>query len=384
MADWASLMNAPPPSSSPVICESEGLLVTASDGRCQLKVAEVLAHLPKADPVVPDPGRATTQHAKATVDSSLLSAKQAFLPAKSSNMLPSEEGIFKMFEECLTRNEDSWWLKLIGSVAFNFKPRNKMSPEDMIAAYSSTRDWSNSAVRCLAWHPHVTKLAVAFKDDSVQVMASTSATNPVLKHKRQRHISCMAWRPFSSSELVVGCANGILIWTIDPASVVARPSAASVSLLPESPSPTTSLSWSPNGLLLMSASAADTTVYLWDTASENKTPLRRIGGGGVHLCSWSPTGNAILTATTSTVFRLWSTKTWLPERWNVLGGHINNACWSPCGTALLFTSSQESQIFCLRFALLDENQLESSGAAIPIMDLSKLAFTTDGGQEEFW
>ena len=41
----------------------------------------------------------------------------------------------------------------------------------------------------------------------------------------------MAWRPFSASELAIGCASGVLIWTVYPLSVVARPSAACVSLL---------------------------------------------------------------------------------------------------------------------------------------------------------
>ena len=33
------------------------------------------------------------------------------------------------------------------------------------------------------------------------------------------------------SELAVGCSTGVLVWTIDPSSVVARPSAGCVSLL---------------------------------------------------------------------------------------------------------------------------------------------------------
>ena len=287
-----------------------------------------------------------------------------------------------MFEDCLTRNEETWWVKLISAVAFSFKPRHNLSPEDLITTYSSTRDLGSFAVRYLAWHPHVAKLALAYKDDSIQTMAASLSTNPVLKHKKQRSISCLGWRPFSSSELAVGCSNGVLLWTVDPASVVGRPSAACVSMLPESHAPVTSLSWSPNGRLLMSTSASDTTILLWNTASENKVPLRRVGGGGVHLCTWSPQGSAILTATTSQVFRLWTTKDWQPERWTVLHGHINNACWSPCGTSLLFTTSEDAQIFCLRFTVSVENELESSGAAIPIMDLSKVMFTVDKGHEE--
>lgn len=68
---------------------------------------------------------------------------------------------------------------------------------------------------------------------------------------------------------------------------------------------------------------------------------------------------------------------WKPERWNILSGHINNACWSPCGTALLFTTSTEAQIFCLRFSIVEENNaitVQSAGAAVPVMDLAKVTF----------
>ena len=49
--------------------------------------------------------------------------------------------------------------------------------------------------------------------------------SPVLKYKQQRGVSCMQWRPFLASELAVGCSTGLLIWNVDPCSVVARPSA---------------------------------------------------------------------------------------------------------------------------------------------------------------
>lgn len=75
------------------------------------------------------------------------------------------------------------------------------------------------------------------------------------------------------------------------------------------------------GKLLLSSSAADTSMILWNTSSETKIPLRRVGGGGVHLVAWSPRGRGkILAATPSTVFRVWETKMWTHERWNVLEG----------------------------------------------------------------
>ena len=55
-------------------------------------------------------------------------------------------------------------------------------------------------------------------------------------------------------------------------------------------------------------------------------PLRRISGGGIPFAKWSPQGSAVMAATTSTVFRIWNTSNWLPERWNTVSGHINRYC----------------------------------------------------------
>ena len=41
----------------------------------------------------------------------------------------------------------------------------------------------------------------------------------------------MQWRPFLASELAVGCSTGLLIWNVDPCSVVARPSAGKINIV---------------------------------------------------------------------------------------------------------------------------------------------------------
>ena len=43
---------------------------------------------------------------------------------------------------------------------------------------------------------------------------------------------------------------------------------------------------------------------------------------------------------------------------------VHSFCWSPCGTAVLFTTSEQTQIFSLRFTLNEEtNEIISAGAA---------------------
>lgn len=41
-------------------------------------------------------------------------------------------------------------------------------------------------------------------------------------------VACLAWQPFAASQLAVGCSSGVLLWTVDPASVVSRPSSSCV------------------------------------------------------------------------------------------------------------------------------------------------------------
>lgn len=123
----------------------------------------------------------------------------------------------------------------------------QLSGEDMIARFSPNPDWFSSKIRVMAWHPHTLKLAVALKSDQIQVLGQNLVATPTLKYKKQRGIACLAWRPLNGSELAVGCLTGLLIWTVDPLSVAARPSASCVNVLPTPPghAPVTSLNWDP-------------------------------------------------------------------------------------------------------------------------------------------
>lgn len=50
-------------------------------------------------------------------------------------------------------------------------------------------------VRCLAWHPHANKFAVALKDDSIKIyQANRLNLIPLLKHKLQKAVTDMGWR----------------------------------------------------------------------------------------------------------------------------------------------------------------------------------------------
>lgn len=131
-------------------------------------------------------------------------------------------------------------------------------------------------VRAFAWHPHTDKFAVALMDDSIKIynpkryiyikrvisktliyslahlkvcghflmrvnfeflvrsfrslnsavkfcfLLSLSATTPTLKHRLQRNVAAVQWKPLCASALAVACQNCVLVWHVDPCSLSTR------------------------------------------------------------------------------------------------------------------------------------------------------------------
>jgi aladin len=47
-------------------------------------------------------------------------------------------------------------------------------------------------------------------------------------------------------------------------------------------------------------------------------------------------------------FRIWETRTWSAEIWDVMDdGHIQAAAWSPCGTKAILADSVHPLIYCV-------------------------------------
>uniref|UniRef100_A0AAR2L0B8 Aladin seven-bladed propeller domain-containing protein n=1 Tax=Pygocentrus nattereri TaxID=42514 RepID=A0AAR2L0B8_PYGNA len=236
---------------------------------------------------------------------------------------------------------------------------------------------SDSAVRSFAWHPHTDKFAVALLDDSIKIYNSRSATAPTLKHRLQRNVSAMQWKPLCASALAVACHTCLLVWHVDPTSLSTRPSSGCAQVLSHpGHSPVTSIAWSPSGSLLVSASPVDTAMMVWDVAAENCVPLQRVGGGGVTNVSWSPDGSRLLAATPSALFRVWETRMWTCERWPCLKGRCQSGCWSPDGSRLLFSVQGEMVIYALTFS----DMTGGPKSAAVVADLSETTFSGTGGE----
>lgn len=148
--------------------------------------------------------------------------KQGFLEALSVAADPSINR-----ESHLLAVSASYVLKLANvftALRYFLQPHLKDIGPKIVANYSRTRGWGNVPIKCLVWHPHTTKLAVATSDDNVRIYCSEVPFVSTLKCKAQAHVSSVSWRPYSASELAVGCEQGVIVWTVDPNSMFTKPS----------------------------------------------------------------------------------------------------------------------------------------------------------------
>ena len=125
---------------------------------------------------------------------------------------------------------------------------------------------------------------------------------PILRHSAQKSVSCVSWRPLAGKELAVACHIGVLVWTIELGAASNSLSHA-VLLKQRNHAPVTSVTWHPQGDLLVSCSPLDANMMIWDTCKKEGVPLRRVGGGGLSFTRWSSCGSQLFAATCRNVFR---------------------------------------------------------------------------------
>lgn len=242
--------------------------------------------------------------------------------------------------------------------------------------FSQTRNWKKSTIRHISWNPLCFKLAVAGVDDSIRVYTNEEqSTVMVLKNGSQKSITSMAWRPFSPSQLAVGCQNGFLIWTLDPNSCITRPLSQAAHFKHGNNCPVTSLEWNLNGSLLATASIKDPSITIWDVDNNSCVPLRRTSPPSLHL-QWSMNGAYLFSSSVGNVFRVWNCENWKADRWTIANGHVQSFQWSPCARFLLFVTSEDTNLYSLGFA--DELQFTESlnqvipQQALPVADLGEI------------
>ncbi|XP_061651564.1 aladin [Phyllopteryx taeniolatus] len=384
-----ALFPPPLPSGQTTLCESNNELLTGTNVEDRLQQES-------SPPSLYFPRESLKPHSRTESSSS----KAAFLDHSETLWMRSaaawrDAGFTGLLNEITNSHEEVHkWLSVssgcilallqrISSFHSSLFPHLTMSSEDMIAEFSQALNWSDCVVRAFAWHPHTDKFAVALLDDSIKIYNPKSATTPTLKHRLQRSVAAVQWKPLCASGLAVACQNCLLVWHVDPCSLSTRPSSGCAQVLAHSGhSPVTSIAWSPNGSLLVSASPMDTSMMVWDVAAESCVPLQRIGGGGVSFLSWSTDGSHLLASTPSALFRVWETRMWTCERWPCEKGRCQSGCWSPDGSRLLFTVQGETVIYALTFTDTPGAPTGSSKgpqAASVVADLSQTTFNTPEG-----
>ncbi|XP_031625036.1 aladin [Contarinia nasturtii] len=253
-----------------------------------------------------------------------------------------------------------------------FWPYRNNENVNNLSEFVQTRDWQNSPIRCIRWHPNYFKLAVASVDDNIKIYSSDTVTITTLKHGYQKCITSLAWRPLCAGELAVGCNNGIIIWKLDTPG---RHTSQYLHLTSINHHPISSLEWNRNGSLLVSVSLSDPNAIIWDVDTNRNIPLKRIGMP-CAIAKWSPDNQRLFTSTAGSVFRVWQTSKWTPERWTIpTGAAIQSAVWSPCSNHLLFITTTDTILYSLCF--LEEQIYRVAAAAkqsFPIADFKPVQF----------
>ncbi|XP_022916047.1 aladin-like [Onthophagus taurus] len=268
-------------------------------------------------------------------------------------------------------------IDMINKVRLFWGSTDLQSTVSIMSTVSQTRNWPNGIFRCIAWHFDQTKLAVGTSDDVVRIYSKGTNLVPILRCRQQRNISMVSWRPLCDSEIAVACETCIIVWTIDPNSVVTRPSVSNAIILTENNhAPIVSIGWNQHGNILASAAANDQKILMWDVEMTRSTAIKRPGGRGNMFLKWSLRGDKMFSATNSVVFRVWETFKWQSEKWNTLSGRVQTACWSPCGQIILFATTEESVIYALSFSqtelIFTKDTNTSPNIAIPLFDVTEV------------
>jgi len=224
-------------------------------------------------------------------------------------------------------------------------------------------------IKAFAWHRYQQVFAIAHRQDVVYLYDLYSETwfpqSPRgLFHEEQKDITCIEWRPMSSICLAVGTSTGVCLWKVpfentnestnfdtlgqNPFSSiksdVLKVGSAMLQVLKYPGfNHISSLSWSPDGLLLAVGSAITNTIIVWDVAAKTPVSLSGAGGKGTTLLTWSNDGSFLCQSCNDSVLRIWETRTWTC-RTIPLKNTCHTACWYPDNRTLIFSVQDSDEI----------------------------------------
>lgn len=145
----------------------------------------------------------------------------------------------------------------------------------------------------------------------------------------------VSWKPLVDDILAVGCHDCCILWTVDPASLSARPGSGCAQVI-SSPSnqPVHSLSWDPKSSLLVLASKNSSKIEIWDSDREELI-LRKSGLTCVAKVVFNQSGDRLLVSGQNSL-SVFQCTDWKVETWSGLEGTVEHINWSDDGDKFIF------------------------------------------------
>lgn len=309
-----------------------------------------------------------------------------------------------------------------------FFPYSLMTLDEVCDEFSRCPKWSEAVIRAFSWHPNQDRCALAICNDYIYVYHGGTRIR-VLRHNHQRKVLDLAWKPTSKDILVVATQTNIIIWRVVDSSgqlnlrdtsrasnityivprlqfisYEAKPPIAnglnkhtSMDITTDGPNstqnssdhtfkilenvlppPIVSLQFDQSGNKLFACSPNSSRIAVIDMkkvlesdfllTEKNEKPItyiRRMGQGITRLL-WSPGKTRLVTATTSTFFRVFEPFNWTCQKWPSQGSLVQDMVWSkPSGRMLLIANKDEACVYALPF--LDDPQASDVGGNKSIM-----------------
>ncbi|GAA5796520.1 hypothetical protein HPULCUR_001892 [Helicostylum pulchrum] len=260
----------------------------------------------------------------------------------------------KQWEECRPAIEATPAYKQAKAVYDYVNERFFKTPETITQHPIFT---NQDTIRCMAWHPHLETLAIAFNDNNVYVYEKReqSWSCQVLANEKMNDITCIEWKKRSSGTLAVGCKQAVCIWTIEKkddyngTSPIFFAGAFMKYVKLDHLDYISSLAWDPTPAshLLAIASASSSNLTIHDLLLNRTTCLKRYGNGNTVL-RWSLDGEFLFQGGVSGISRMWDTSDWSSQQIsNPPGLWVQSACWSTDNRTLFYSMYGKSDIHAL-------------------------------------
>ncbi|KAK6054695.1 hypothetical protein COOONC_07799 [Cooperia oncophora] len=257
--------------------------------------------------------------------------------------------------------------------------------EELLHQYSTTMNWKNNWLRCVAVHDEGRRLALCQNNNYIRVynIGRSQKTPLTLKHPLQNNVACMAWEPFDQRVLAVAANNRILIWRLSVKAANIKPSVRCAQVIELPAMPISQIVWDRTTTnVLLAVSPNSSKIMIVDISTGEVDCFGAWTGGNVTRIVPTLDGRRLAVLYTGNVIRVYDRSTWREEKWSGLAGRAVSAVWSPSGDSLVFSSENSYNLYAIPFVA--KNELNEDGIvetrwtgdtrAVPIFDLSPVEF----------